>query len=302
MAKNIEKYLNAEKVDISEWKKIASAALKDQSLEDLNKEVDKGLSIKPLYTSEDEEEDYSYSLRRGLKPNVNNYMPWYICTTIDHNNDSKILNGRILGELERGSNSIEISFFEINTLDKILNNVDLSIAPVFIRNINYSKENLSNYIDFLKSNKNKNVLGGFEIDPFASDLWLDEFSANKEINEKINFEELKILQEEVNADFKNINLINFDGSLWNDLGANTSEEIELLALSFMKMYENNKNKNEDEFLINITLSANTDFFTSISKIRASRIIFNNIFKHYDLNCSLNITSRSSSNILFKEDP
>ena len=184
MAKNIEKYLNAEKVDISEWKKIASAALKDQNLEDLNKEIDKGLSIKPLYTSEDEEEDYSYSLRRGLKPNVNNYMPWYICTTIDHNNDSKILNGRILGELERGSNSIEISFFEINTLDKILNNVDLSIAPVFIRNINYSKENLSNYIDFLKSNKNKNVLGGFEIDPFASDLWLDEFSANKKINEK----------------------------------------------------------------------------------------------------------------------
>ena len=118
MAKNIEKYLNAEKVDISEWKKIASAALKDQNLEDLNKEIDKGLSIKPLYTSEDEEEDYSYSLRRGLKPNVNNYMPWYICTTIDHNNDSKILNGRILGELERGSNSIEISFFEINTLDK----------------------------------------------------------------------------------------------------------------------------------------------------------------------------------------
>ena len=82
MAKNIEKYLNAEKVDISEWKKIASAALKDQNLEDLDKEIDKGLSIKPLYTSEDEEEDYSYSLRRGLKPYINNYMPWYICTTI----------------------------------------------------------------------------------------------------------------------------------------------------------------------------------------------------------------------------
>ena len=30
MAKNIEKYLNAEKVDISEWKKISSAALKDE--------------------------------------------------------------------------------------------------------------------------------------------------------------------------------------------------------------------------------------------------------------------------------
>ena len=38
MAKNIEKYLNAEKVDISEWKKIASAALKDQNWV-FNKEI-----------------------------------------------------------------------------------------------------------------------------------------------------------------------------------------------------------------------------------------------------------------------
>ena len=36
MSKNIEKYLNAEKIDISEWEKIASAALKNLSLEDLN--------------------------------------------------------------------------------------------------------------------------------------------------------------------------------------------------------------------------------------------------------------------------
>ena len=59
----------------------------------------------------------------------------------------------------------------------------------------------------------------------------------------------------------------------------------------MKMYENHKNKNEDEFLVNITLSANTDFFTSISKIRASRIIFNNIllapYKSFEL-CASNI--------------
>ena len=125
MAKNIEKYLNAEKVDILEWEKIASAALKGESLDNLNKEIDKDISIKPLYTSSDEEEDYSLSLRRGLKTKINEYMPWYICTTVDHHNDTKILNGRILGELERGSNSVELSYFETNTLSKVLNNVDL---------------------------------------------------------------------------------------------------------------------------------------------------------------------------------
>ena len=300
MSKNIEKYLNAEKIDISEWEKIASAALKNLSLEDLNKEIDKDLKIKPLYTLADEEDDYSHSSRRGLKSDINEFMPWYICTTVDHHNDPKILNGRILGELERGSNSVELSFFEINTLDKILNNVDLSIAPVFIRDVNYSKERLLNYLDFIK-NKDKDVLGGYEIDPFASNLWLEEFSKNSN-NEIINYKEIKIFHDEINDEFENINLVNFDGSLWNELGANTSEEIELLALSFLKFYENHQDKNQKTKSINITLSTNTDFFTSISKIRALRIIFNNIFKYLEFNCKLNITSRSSSNILFKKDP
>ena len=300
MSKNIEKYLNAEKIDISEWEKIASASLKNLSLKDLNKEIDKDLKIKPLYTLADEEDDYSHSIRRGLKSDINEFMPWYICTTVDHHNDPKILNGRILGELERGSNSVELSFFEINTLDKILKNVDLSIAPVFIRDVNYSKEKLLNYLGFIK-NKNKDAMGGYEIDPFASNLWLEEFSKNID-NEIINYEEIKIFNEEINGEFENINLVNFDGSLWNELGANTSEEIELLALSFLKFYENHQNKNQKIKSINITLSTNTDFFTSISKIRALRIIFNNIFKYLEFNGKLNITSRSSSNILFEKDP
>ena len=300
MSKNIEKYLNAEKIDISEWEKIASAALKNLSLEDLNKEIDKDLKIKPLYTLADEEDDYSHSSRRGLKSDINEFMPWYICTTVDHHNDPKILNGRILGELERGSNSVELSFFEINTLDKILNNVDLSIAPVFIRDINYSKEKILNYIDFIK-NKNKDVMGGYEIDPFASNFWLEEFSKNSN-NNIINYKEIRVFHDKINSEFENINIVNFDGSLWNELGANTSEEIELLALSFLKFYENHESKNQNEKSINITVSANTDFFTSISKIRALRIIFNNIFKYLDFNGKLNITSRSSSKILFEKDP
>ena len=300
MAKNIEKYLNAEKVDILEWEKIASAALKGESLDNLNKEIDKDISIKPLYTSIDEEEDYSLSLRRGLKTKINEYMPWYICTTVDHHKDTKILNGRILGELERGSNSVELSYFETNTLSKVLNNVDLTIAPLFIRNINYSKENLLSYIKYLNENNNKNIMGGYEIDPFASNLWLDEFLENQKNVDKINHNEIKIIHDEVNEEFKNINILCYDGSLWNELGANTCEEIELIALSFLEIYKNSKKENE--LLINITLAADTDFFKSISKIRASRIIFNNIFKHYGLKCNLNITSRTSNDILFEKDP
>ena len=54
--------------------------------------------------------------------------------------------------------------------------------------------------------------------------------------------------------------------------------------------------------INITISSNTNFFATIAKIRSIRIIFNNIFKHFKITGKLNITSRNSSNIIFKEDP
>ena len=302
MTKNIEKYLNAQKVDISDWEKIASSTLKNMTLKDLNKKIDKDLTIKPLYTSNDEEDDYSHSSRRGLKSNKNDFMPWFICTTVDHHKDPKILNNRILGELERGSNSVELSCFEENTLDLILNNIDLSIAPIFIRNINYSKENFFNFVKFIKENKNKKINCNYQIDPFASNLWLEEFSKNKTDDEKLNYEDILKYHNEINNEFKNIDLIHLDGGLWNDLGANTSEEIELLCLSFLEVIKGFNYKNNRNFSISITLTADTDFFTSIAKIRATRIIFGNIFKNHNINCSLNITSRSSSNILFKKDP
>ena len=302
MTKNIEKYLNAQKVDISDWEKIASSTLKNMTLKDLNKKIDKDLSIKPLYTSNDEEDDYSHSSRRGLKANKNDFMPWFICTTVDHHKDPKILNNRILGELERGSNSVELSCFEENTLDLILNKIDLSIAPIFIRNINYSRENFFNFAKFIKENKNKEIICNYQIDPFASNLWLEEFSKNNTSHEKLSYEDILKYHNEFNSEFKNINLIHLDGSLWNDLGANTSEEIELLCLSFLEIIKDFNNKNNKNFSISITLAADTDFFTSIAKIRAARIIFGNIFKNHKLNCSLSITSRSSSNILFEKDP
>ena len=60
-------------------------------------------------------------------------------------------------------------------------------------------------------------MGGYEIDPFASNLWLDEFLENQKNVDKINHNEIKIIHDEVNEEFKNINILCYDGSLWNEL-------------------------------------------------------------------------------------
>ena len=308
MSKNIEEYLKAPSINIDEWEKIADSSLKDKTIRDLEKLLDENISTKPLYTQTDVDDDFSLSSRRGLKDDINQYMPWYICSTIDHSNDSKVLNSRILNELERGSNSLELSSFAEGNLSNILKNVDLSIAPIYFKNLRDPLEKIDEYQIYLNDFKDlskKNPMGGYLIDPIATNLWLKEFSEEK-FGESIEHQNLleKTIKASSNVKnkFSTIEIIHIDGSLWDDLGAGLSKEIELIASSYLEILKTSKENYKELQEVNITVSSNTNFFASIAKIRSIRVIFNNIFNHFKINGRLNITSRSSSNIIFKEDP
>jgi|TARA_B100001059_G_scaffold153976_1_gene153609 methylmalonyl-CoA mutase len=308
MSKNIEEYLKAPSINIDEWEKIADSSLKDKTIRDLEKLLDENISTKPLYTQTDVDDDFSLSSRRGLKDDINQYMPWYICSTIDHSNDTKVLNSRILNELERGSNSLELSSFAEGNLSNILKNVDLSIAPIYFKNLRDPLEKIDEYQTYLNDFKDlskKNPMGGYLIDPIATNLWLREFSEEK-FGESIEHQNLleKTIKASSNVknNFSTIEIIHIDGSLWDDLGAGLSKEIELIASSYLEILKTSKENYKELQEVNITVSSNTNFFASIAKIRSIRVIFNNIFNHFKINGRLNITSRSSSNIIFKEDP
>ena len=308
MSKNIEEYLKAPSINIDEWEKIADSSLKDKTIRDLEKLLDENISTKPLYTQTDVDDDFSLSSRRGLRDDINQYMPWYICSTIDHSNDTKVLNSRILNELERGSNSLELSSFAEGNLSNILKNVDLSIAPIYFKNLRDPLEKIDEYQTFLNDFKDlskKNPMGGYLIDPIATNLWLREFSEEK-FGESIEHQNLleKTIKASSNVknNFSTIEIIHIDGSLWDDLGAGLSKEIELIASSYLEILKTTKENYKELQEVNITVSSNTNFFASIAKIRSIRVIFNNIFNHFKINGRLNITSRSSSNIIFKEDP
>ena len=308
MSKNIEEYLKAPSINIDEWEKIADSSLKDKTIRDLEKLLDENISTKPLYTQTDVDDDFSLSSRRGLRDDINQYMPWYICSTIDHSNDSKVLNSRILNELERGSNSLELSSFNEGNLSNILKNVDSSIAPIYFKNLRDPLEKIDEYQTYLNDFKDlskKNPMGGYLIDPIATNLWLREFSEEK-FGESIEHQNLLEKTIKASSDVKNnfstIEIIHIDGSLWDDLGAGLSKEIELIASSYLEILRSSKKKYNEVKDINITISSNTNFFATIAKIRSIRIIFNNIFKHFKITGKLNITSRNSSNIIFKEDP
>ena len=308
MDKNIEEYLRAPSIRLDEWEKIADSSLKDKTIKDLEKLLDNNISTKPLYTETDIDDDFSLSSRRGLSNDTNQFMPWYICSTIDHSNNSKTLNSRILNELERGSNSLELSSFNEGSLNDILKNVDTSIAPIYFKNLKDPLEKINEYQSYLDNFKDlykKEPIGGYLIDPIATNLWLKEFSEEK-FGETIEHKNLLEKTINISSSFKNnfpsIETIHIDGSLWDDLGAGLSKEIELIASSYLEILRSSKKKHDLAQDINITISSNTNFFASIAKIRSIRIIFNNIFKHFKITGKLKITSRTSSNIIFREDP
>ena len=308
MDKNIEEYLRAPSIRLDEWEKIADSSLKDKTIKDLEKLLDNNISTKPLYTETDIDDDFSLSSRRGLSNDTNQFMPWYICSTIDHSNNSKTLNSRILNELERGSNSLELSSFNEGSLNDILKNVDTSIAPIYFKNLKDPLEKINEYQSYLDNFKDlykKEPIGGYLIDPIATNLWLKEFSEEK-FGETIEHKNLLEKTINISSSFKNnfpsIETIHIDGSLWDDLGAGLSKEIELIASSYLEILRYSKNNYNEVKDINITISSNTNFFATIAKIRSIRIIFNNIFKHFKITGKLKITSRTSSNIIFKEDP
>ena len=308
MDKNIEEYLRAPSIKLEEWKKIADSSLKDKTVKDLENLLDNNISTKPLYTETVIDDDFSLSSRRGLSNDTDQFMPWYICSTIDHSNNPKTLNARILNELERGSNSLELSSFNEGSLNDILKNVDTSIAPIYFKNLKDPLEKINEYQSYLSSFKGlnkKEPMGGYLIDPIATNLWLKEFSEEK-FGETIEHQNLLEKTININSNYKNIfpkiEIIHIDGSLWDDLGAGLSKEIELIASSYLEILRYSKKKYNEVKDINITISSNTNFFATIAKIRSIRIIFNNIFKHFKITGKLNITSRNSSNIIFKEDP
>ena len=75
-------------------------------------------------------------------------------------------------------------------------------------------------------------------------LWLKEFSEEK-FGETIEHQNLLEKTININSNYKNIfpkiEIIHIDGSLWDDLGAGLSKEIELIASSYLEILRTSKN-------------------------------------------------------------
>ena len=296
MEKNLKKYLISSVPSLDEWKEIANKSLKDISIEDLYKDYDKDLQKKILYTEDDCKKNANYSYSRGIKKNYNENLPWHICSVIDPTNDVQLYNSRILNELERGASSIEISYIPQENTNKIFNSIDLSIAPIFIRNTEEPLKNAVRFLGLIEDWENENkkeAIGGLEIDPIATQTQKNEEFKKQDLYQ--NYVDFIKQNKE-----KSLNLITYDGTIWNELGATLIEEISLIVSSFLDSIK--KDLIDDGTSLNFTISLDTDFFLNIAKIRAARLVLKNILNHFNLNPKISISAKTSKEMIYKESP
>ena len=128
MKNNYQKYLETQNKNLNDWENIANQSLKEKTIDNLKKNFDGNLEKKILYTEDDVTLENNHAYARGLKEEINEYLPWHICSIVDQSNDSKLYNSRILNELERGASAVEINYIHDQKSEEILKNIDLSIA------------------------------------------------------------------------------------------------------------------------------------------------------------------------------
>ena len=267
--------------DKKDWLEAVEKALRGSAYETLQTRHN-GLSREPLYTNETVNLSQAAHgmpgqppFLRGSKSLSNSFLPWHIASRFTlgrKGNDNK----DVLTDLEGGVSALllDCRFYTVTPtqLDKLLEGVDINIAPLFLR----ADNNAINLATHLVSKIGNDTAIYLDLDPLgyaaASGLKIDD-------DVDTIFPGMLGLLEQTQSS-PNIRLMTASGLLYHNAGADTITELAAIiatATFYMRYLEQSGLDIAD--IINrltLTVSADTDFFGSIAKLRALRLLWGNI--------------------------
>ena len=267
--------------DKKDWLEAVEKALRGAAYETLQTRHN-GLSREPLYTNETVNLSQAAHgmpgqppFLRGSKSLSNSFLPWHIASRFTlgrKGNDNK----DVLTDLEGGVSALllDCRFYTVTPtqLDKLLEGVDINIAPLFLR----ADNNAINLATHLVSKIGNDTAIYLDLDPLgyaaASGLKIDD-------DVDTIFPGMLGLVEQTQSS-PNIRLMTASGLLYHNAGADTITELAAIiatATFYMRYLEQSGLDIAD--IINrltLTVSADTDFFGSIAKLRALRLLWGNI--------------------------
>lgn len=256
-----------------DWKERLKKDLKGISFEDLCTIDRNGINIAPFYTEQ--------------VPNagpVCNQNDWVICSQIEVSDNAKSANLQALEELQNGASGIIFVCSADVDLNQLLQ--DISIAHIQLRFL--LKGDVQVFVAAWKQYLNK-----LPLEASALDCWIIQDSITALLQgQNIALEQAKANQKAI---VKASGRLAVDATLYQNAGANTLSQ---LAYTTAQLNEYLYWADQDGYLgeikqISFALCNGTDFFEEIAKLRAIRLMIQQVLATYAINPSLSLHVETS---------
>ncbi|TAL69030.1 MAG: hypothetical protein EPN82_08440 [Bacteroidetes bacterium] len=174
------------------------------------------------------------------------------------------------------------SFFTSSDFDKALKNINIELYPIFIKTSTNITSIASVFFYYLLRNKIdiKKITGGFHYDPLSALAQKHEYPYDYELI----FDEIVSIFNWLKFKKSPFSVITINGNLFNDTGGNAVQELAFtmseLVLYLKELLNHGINIDEAASRIKLSYAIGPNFFIEISKLRAARILWAKIIKHF----------------------
>ena len=264
----------------ADWLTAVESALKGKSAETLNSADLAGFSRQPLYTetisstASDEAGLPGFApFTRGAHPVNNKFLPWHIAQRVVVGR-ANADNAAIHTDLEGGVSAITLDFsdktIDADALDSLLDGVMLDVAPLTLVPGKHGMRAIQPVLDlFDKRSLTAEIIGYLNADPLAASTQFGE-------SDIVDYAALAALA----TSRPGLRLMTSSGAAYHALGASVPQELGWmlagLTAYLRELEAAGLEAAEALSKITLTVAADGDFFATLAKIRAARLLFANI--------------------------
>jgi len=264
-----------ESVSLKQWKQKTQVDLKGADYnETLIWKTNEDIHVKPFYHADEFKE-----LQKTINTKASQ---WNICQSIFVANTTKS-NSKAIDALKRGAESIKFilptSDISINDL---LKNIDLASTPIHFE-LQFLDSDIVKQITAISSKSdfhiNTDIIGNLSrTGNWFTNLNEDHKHFKSIVNETKSF--------------------SVDVSLYQNAGATIVQQL-AYALSHANEYLNHLNENTD-YNVTFNISVGTNYFFEIAKLRALRLLWENLASEYNINtdCKIFVTPTKRNKTIY----